>query len=179
MKVSARGQQRGRRRSFESPRRIVREGAPTLSCLRNLACAVLLVAPCMACAFTFSDGTTASCVVDGSVVPEVDVPQSAEVAAPTGETVRTATGYRINWNPYKLKSLPPEMRDFLFFHECAHARLPTRDEVAANCAGLQDMRAAGRAGVGVEARMAAFYGPGSKYWSDTLRCANPQSDAPK
>lgn len=144
-----------------------------------LVCAVVLGAPWNVGAFTLSDGTTAVCMADGKVVPETEVPASAELIAPTGETVRTADGFQINWNPYKQKSLPPQMRDYLFFHECAHARVPTKDEVAANCAGLQDMRAAGRAGVGVESRIAAFYGPGSQYWADTLKCANMPTVEPK
>jgi hypothetical protein len=90
----------------------------------------------------------------------------------TGRTVRVGSGYQIVWNAQKLAALPPVVHDYLFFHECAHARVPTTDEVEANCAGLKDMRAAGRAGVAVEARLAAFYGPNNGYWMNTLRCAN-------
>jgi hypothetical protein len=64
------------------------------------------------------------------------------------------------------------VHDYIFFHECAHARVPTVDEIQANCAGLVDMRAAGRAGPAVEARLAAFYGAGSGYWAGTLKCAD-------
>jgi hypothetical protein len=39
------------------------------------------------------------------------------------------------------------------------------------------MRAAGRAGVAVEARLAAFFGGTNGYWVNTLRCANAQAGA--
>jgi len=83
----------------------------------------------------------------------------------------TGSGYRITWNAKKLDSLPAEVHDFIFFHECAHASVPTRDELGANCVGLREMRAAGRAGFAVEAKLAAFYGPRSTYWENTLKCA--------
>jgi hypothetical protein len=40
------------------------------------------------------------------------------------------------------------------------------------------MRAAGRAGVAVETRLASFYGRGSEYWSMTVACANAGDDPP-
>lgn len=125
-----------------------------------------------AIAFTFSDGTSANCMARGELVPEYSPPPGTEVMNYTGRTVRVGSGYQIVWNAQKLAALPPVVHDYLFFHECAHARVPTTDEVEANCAGLKDMRAAGRAGVAVEARLAAFYGPNNGYWMNTLRCAN-------
>jgi hypothetical protein len=47
---------------------------------------------------------------------------------------------QINWNVQKLSSLPPAAHDFIYFHECAHAHVPTSDELLANCVGLVDMR---------------------------------------
>jgi hypothetical protein len=91
-----------------------------------------------------------------------------------GKTVKVGSGYQIVWNAQKLAGLPPEMHDLLFFHECAHAKVPTTDEVQANCVGLKDMRAAGRAGLAVEAKLAAFYGATNGYWVNTLRCANAE-----
>jgi hypothetical protein len=64
------------------------------------------------------------------------------------------------------------MHDFIFFHECAHASVPTQEELVANCEGLRAMRAAGRAGPAVEARLGAFYGRGNEYWRKTVACAN-------
>ena len=120
----------------------------------RVACVIAsLVVSVGAGAFTFADGTSARCVAGG-------------------KTVRMSSGFVIIWNAERLKALPPEVHDYLFFHECAHARVPTADELKANCAGLQDMRAAGRAGFAVESRLGAFYGPRSDYWTRTLKCAD-------
>jgi hypothetical protein len=125
-------------------------------------------------AFTFSDGTSATCVARGEPVPEYAPPPGTEVMNFTGKTIKVGSGYQIIWNAQKLAGLPPATHDMLFFHECAHAKVPTTDEVLANCVGLKDMRAAGRAGLAVEARLAAFYGATNGYWVNTLRCANAE-----
>ena len=139
----------------------------------RVACVILsLVASVGADAFTFADGAPASCVADGKIVKEVDAEPSQAGLYFTGKTVRISSGFLIIWNAERLKTLPPEVHDYLFFHECAHARVPTTDELNANCAGLQDMRAAGRAGFAVESRLGAFYGHGSDYWTRTLKCAD-------
>lgn len=118
------------------------------------------------------------CVVAGKRVPEIEVPADAR-AEFTGRAVSSASGYRILWNPARLQALPPVMRDFLFFHECAHAQIGTQEELAANCAGLKAMRAAGRAGLSVEAKLAAFYGATNPYWVQTLACADGDSTSKK
>ncbi|MEP6997902.1 MAG: hypothetical protein ABI900_09640, partial [Betaproteobacteria bacterium] len=128
-------------------------------------------------AFTFSDGTSATCMARGEVVPEYSPPPGSEVMNFTGRTVRVGSGYQIVWNAPKLAALPPEVHDLLFFHECAHATVPTTDEVRANCVGLKAMRAAGRAGLAIESRLAAFYGATNDYWVNTLRCANAPDPA--
>ena len=129
-------------------------------------------------AFTFSDGTSATCVARGETVPEYAPPPGTEVMNFTGKTVKVGSGYQIIWNAQKLAGLPPAIHDLLFFHECAHAKVPTTDEVQANCVGLKDMRAAGRAGLAVEAKLAAFYGATNGYWLNTLGCANAEPKPP-
>jgi hypothetical protein len=139
----------------------------------RVACVIAsLVASVAADAFTFADGKPASCVAGGKTVTEVDAEPSQAGLDFTGRTVRIPSGFVIIWNAERLKTLPPEVHDYIFFHECAHARVPTTDELQANCAGLQDMRASDRAGFAVESKLAAFYGPGSDYWIRTLKCAN-------
>jgi hypothetical protein len=112
------------------------------------------------------------CVAGGQAVPEIEANAGQGAVLFTGKTERTSSGFQIIWNSARLNALPPDVHDYIFFHECAHARVPTIDEIQANCAGLVDMRAAGRAGPAVEAKLAAFYGPGSAYWASTLKCAN-------
>ena len=133
-----------------------------------------------AAAFTFSDGTTLQCIARGGPVAEYDAPPDHPLVRRNHVAITEpdGAGYRITWNRARLASLPPEVHDFIFFHECAHASLPTRDEFVANCAGLKAMRAVGRAGFAVEARLAAFYGPGNLAWQKTVACANAGSNPP-
>lgn len=127
-----------------------------------------------AAAFVFSDGDTASCTAKGKPVTEVDGGAGSRVAAlnRVALTERSGDGYVIEWDNAKLSALPPPMHDFMFFHECAHATVPTQDEVTANCEGLRMMRAAGRAGFAIESKLGAFYGADNAYWARTLQCAN-------
>lgn len=139
-----------------------------------LVCSMALADSRLAGAFTFSDGTTMRCIAAGQPVEEYDAPPGHELVVRnhTGVVEANGSGYRIVWNPASLNRLPPDMHDFIFFHECAHASVPTRDELIANCVGLQVMRASGRAGFAVETRLGAFYGPSSEYWRQTVACAD-------
>jgi hypothetical protein len=138
------------------------------------AWSLVLLAAAPAAAFTFRDGTTMQCVVRGEVVVEVVPPAGDAFYAQsrTGHAVHSGDRYRILWNEARLKGLPDEVHDFIFFHECAHVRLETDNEAQANCAGLLDMRAAGRAGPAVEARIRALFGPGNAFWTETFACAD-------
>jgi hypothetical protein len=131
-------------------------------------------------AFTFADGATMRCIAAGQPIAEYDAPAGHRLLADNriGVVEHTGAGDRIAWNAAKLQSLPPEMHDFIFFHECAHASVPTQDELTANCFGLKAMRAAGRAGPAVEARLGAFYGRGSEFWRKTVACANGTEPVP-
>ncbi len=137
-------------------------------------------------AFTMSDGSIVTCrSYSGRQVDEV-IQSSFSAAFTTGGftgvTVTLPDGSaRITWDSGRLNALPREAHDYIYFHECAHAHVPTSDEVMANCAGLLDMRAAGRSSEEIEERLGAFhaglgfmgprYGNGADYWARTLRCA--------
>jgi hypothetical protein len=146
---------------------------------------VVLAPPTGACAFTFSDGIEEVCTTSDGMVRERYHPAD-DPTAPGGFIGFThfdpAAGWIVDWNVLMLSSAPSYVHDFVFFHECAHAKLRTFDEVKANCLGLIDMRAEGRAGKVIEARLAAYhkrlgdmgpeYGQGSVFWARTLACAN-------
>jgi hypothetical protein len=135
-----------------------------------LATCCLPIAP--ATAFTFSDGSTMTCYASGKTVAEVvAAPDDPVMAGRTGWARRDGDGWVIVWNAHRLKTLTPELHDFLFFHECAHASLPTDVEVEANCVGLVAMRASGRAGPAVESRLRALF-PNNEYWRQTFSCAD-------
>ena len=143
-----------------------------------LLCAAL-AAP-NAHAFTFRDGSTMERIVRGDAVEEVVPPPGDPFCSPprTGQAVRTGDRYRILWNEQRLRGLPDAVHDFIFFHECAHARLATDNELEANCAGLKDMRAAGRAGPAVEASIRAMFGPANAFWAETFACADRGDPGP-
>jgi len=145
--------------------------------LRLVACISLALMASEVAAFVFSDGTIAECTARGRAVIEIDGPPGSKVVllGRTGITEPVGSGYMIQWNAAKLEQLPPAIHDLIFFHECAHAQVPTTDELRANCAGLKAMRAAGRAGFAVESKLTAFYGPGSPYWAGTLKCADAEA----
>jgi hypothetical protein len=142
--------------------------------LQTVALFGMLLIASEAGAFTFSDGTTMRCIVGGAPIEEMIAPASHPVVSRgrIALTERAGASYRIIWNEKQLQALPREVHDFIFFHECAHASVPTQSEVMANCVGLQAMRTAGRGGFAIESRLAAFYGPDSAYWRQTLSCAN-------
>jgi hypothetical protein len=153
--------------------------------LASMACAAAIVLPASASAFTFSDGIEEQCTTsDGPVIERYH--PADDPAAPGGYIGYThrdpATGWVIDWNMLMLSSAPSYVHDFVFFHECAHAKTGTFDEVQANCLGLLAMRAEGRAGKAIEAKLALYhkrlgdmgpaYGQGSVFWARTEACAN-------
>jgi hypothetical protein len=151
----------------------------------GLAAVIGLTHPVDAAAFTFSDGTEALCMTDEGAVAERFHPADDPTgpAGYIGFTHRDAgSGWVIDWNMLMLSSVPADEHDFVFFHECAHAKSRSFDELQANCLGLLDMRAAGRAGKAVEARLAAYhrrlgymgpqYGLSRDFWARTVSCAN-------
>jgi hypothetical protein len=148
--------------------------------LRGIVVVLLSTMAAGAGAFTFTDGTIGTCTAAGRTVIEIGSPPGSAIhkLGYTGITSQAGSGYQITWNTEKLKTLPPVVHDFIFFHECAHARVPTTDELRANCEGLKDMRAAGRAGFAVESKLSAYFGVGSEYWAKTLKCANEDAAPP-
>ena len=110
----------------------------------------------------------------------------ARIAAPagdpvmrdrTGMTVARGQGLHDRVEPDASQRVAAGRPRLLFFHECAHARIPTTIELTANCGGLKDMRDAGRAGPAVEEKLAAYSAPGNAYWNDTVKCAQPAAGA--
>jgi hypothetical protein len=134
---------------------------------------LLAVATPVASAFTLADGTSITCVARGAAVRERDAAAGDPLMRDrVGMTAPDDSGYTITWNAAKLGALPPVVHDFIFFHECAHASIPTTVELLANCGGLKAMRKAGRAGVEVEDKLTAFFGAGNPYWDNTVKCAD-------
>jgi len=141
----------------------------------------MALAAASASAFELSDGSKATCTARDKTVREYAAPADDPIMRDrTGLTLPEKGGYVIGWNLAKLAKLPPVVRDFLFFHECAHARVPTTVELTANCEGLKAMRAAGRAGEKVEGDLAAYFNGNNAgaYWQQTVACANRPPNPP-
>jgi hypothetical protein len=141
--------------------------------------AALAAAP--SAGFELADGSKATCTARGKSVREYAAPADDPIMRDrTGLTLPDRNGYVIAWNEAKLAKLPPVVRDFLFFHECAHARVPTTVELTANCEGLKAMRDAGRAGAKVEADLAAYFNANNAgaYWQQTVACADRPPNPP-
>src|SRR5581483_9334026 len=117
--------------------------------------------PRSAHAFTFSDGSVVRCTAyNGRFVDETYLPPFAAQAnmGYTGVTLARPDGSTTTtWDTARLSALPPAVHDYIYFHECAHAHVPTSDELVANCVGLVDMRAAGRSSAAIEQQLAAFH----------------------
>jgi len=152
-----------------------------------LCCLMLISTQISAQTFRFRDGTTAQCTTPaGKIVQQIYLPAGSGMFMNMGFTGTTVTlpdgSARITWDTTKLNSLPDDAHDFIYYHECAHAHVPTSDELMANCVGLIDMRAAGRTSAAVEERLRQFhvglgfmgprYGFGPEYWARTIQCAD-------
>jgi hypothetical protein len=83
----------------------------------------------------------------------------------------------------------PLAADFVFFHECAHLRRQTRDEIEANCHALLEARAIGLVDAAAEKELETFHqrlgrlplrygGNGTRFWASTLACVeDPEAHA--
>ncbi len=147
-------------------------------------------------AFTLSAGQEISCKVH-TVNGEYSIPEQNRYAYGfAGFTDFDQSGL-----PYFIfdKSRFPQVDqssgilvDFLFYHECAHARFeshfkgPFESELGANCEGLRKMRIDGRITAAQEIEVGRFhananlyatlFGSGITFWQLTLSCAsNPPS----
>lgn len=155
--------------------------------------AVLLGGP--AHAFQRSDGETVSCEVD-SAGRTLNVPEEYVGNGPVG-TIHPALGgsaavvrrhangsARMVFDRFVMERIASRSllaHDLVFYHECAHIRLQTDDEVVANCEAVRHMRAIGylddegyaaltrwHDGMG---RVAPRYGgTGKVFWQRTEAC---------
>lgn len=83
----------------------------------------------------------------------------------------------------------PHMLDFIYYHECAHATDPTRDEIGANCEAFLELERLGLMNETLEAALARTHrkmlrlpsrygGSGAAFWDKTMACVNEQRHAP-
>lgn len=77
----------------------------------------------------------------------------------------------------------PHMLDFIFYHECAHATDPARDEIEANCEAYLELDKLGMMNDTLERALARSHrkmtrlpsrygGSGTAFWDKTMACVN-------
>ena len=82
-----------------------------------------------------------------------------------------------------IRANDPHMLDFIFYHECAHAADPSRDEIAANCEAYLELDKLGLMNESLERALAythrkmmrlpsRYGGSGAAFWDKTMACVN-------
>lgn len=157
-----------------------------------LAC---LCGPGLAVAFERSDGVQVFCEVERNgerrIVPEVwtghgekgerhpDLGGAAAVVRADTEGWPVIYFDRVTMRSFL--QTDPHMLDFIFYHECAHATGPERDEVEANCEAFLALEQLGMMDEQKAAAIAKTHrkwrrlptrygGSGSVFWEKTLAC---------
>lgn len=163
---------------------------PALLCVLQL---VVCTDPALA--FQRSDGETVTCVAGSTDAPVV-VAEEYQGNGPVG-TVHPALGgsaavvrrqpdgsQRIVFDRFVMERIASRSQlahDLVFYHECAHVRLQTNDEIEANCAAVRDMREAGYLDDEGYAALTAWHrdmgrvapkygGTGRVFWERTEAC---------
>ena len=82
-----------------------------------------------------------------------------------------------------MRESDPHMLDFIFYHECAHATDPTRDEIAANCEAYLELERLGMMTDSLQQALARTHrkmlrlpsrygGSGAAFWDKTMACVH-------
>ena len=148
-------------------------------------------------AFDRSDGVQVQCTVERNgerrIVPEIwlghgDAGDRHPELGGAAAVVRTdEQGWpEIYFDRVTFKSIrdnDPHMPDFIFYHECAHATDPARDEIEANCEAYLELDKLGMMNEGLERALARSHrkmlrlptrygGSGTAFWDKTMACVN-------
>ena len=166
-----------------------------------LALSCMMGAPFSGLAFERSDGITVHCEVtrgdESRIVREVwlghgDVGDRHPALGGAAAVVRPgADGWPvIFFDSVVFRAMlasDPHMSDFIFYHECAHAQDPKRDEIEANCEAYLELE---KLGVLTPERLDAlasthkkmlrlpsrYGGSGEIFWERTLSCVKSRRD---
>lgn len=89
-----------------------------------------------------------------------------------------------------MREKDPHMIDFIFYHECAHATDPSRDEIGANCDAYLELDRLGLMNETLERALAhshrkmtrlpsRYGGSGAVFWDKTMACVSEQRARPR
>lgn len=162
-----------------------------------LLCVVLITAASLAHAYERSDGKQVQCTVElngqSRTVAEVwlghgDAGDRHPELGGAAAVVRTdKDGWPvIFFDRVTIKTMrekDPHMLDFIFYHECAHATDPARDEISANCEAFLELDRLGLMNESLERALAhthrkmmrlpsRYGGSGTAFWDKTMACVN-------
>ena len=156
---------------------------------------LLLLAPLPVAAFERSDGEQVFCEVEHAG-RRVRVPEEYVGNGPVGTTHPALGGSaavvrrnrdgsaRMIFDRFVMQRIASRSRlaaDLVFYHECAHVRLQTDDEIEANCEAVREMRAVGYLDDEGYAALTAWHesmgrvaprygGTGRVFWQRTEAC---------
>jgi hypothetical protein len=151
----------------------------------------LFMLPGHATAFVLANGEQINCTVQTALGPYTVPEQSGFANGFAGFTSFGPNGLPIiTFDPSRIWPIAQQLPiavEFLFYHECAHARFGTRftspqqSELGANCEGLRKMRNDGKITPAQEMEVGQYhsinnvyanlFGNGAAYWQMTLACA--------
>lgn len=164
---------------------------------------VLTIAMQAAFAFERSDGMQTQCVVErhgeSRIVPEQWLghgdagDRHPELGGAAAVVRNDHDGWPvIYFDQVTIKEIrkdDPHMLDFIFYHECAHATDPGRDEIAANCEAFLELDRLGLMSQALERALAhthrkmrrlpsRYGGNGVAFWDKTMACVNARRSRP-
>ncbi len=162
-----------------------------------------LVSAGSAGAFERSDGKTVQCVIERNgeqrVVPEewLGHGESGDRHPALGGAAAVVRPDKDGWPviyfdyvTFKgIRENDPHMPDFIFYHECAHASDPERDEIGANCEAYLALERLGMMNEVMERALARSHrkmmrlpsrygGSGAAFWDKTLACVSERRTRP-
>lgn len=176
----------------------------TLSFARLLMALFLFASAACAQAFTLSDGTDTECPVkrEGRSGPAtikwVQYERLQDRDPELGKAVAVVRQAEDGWPVIYIDAVAHRrgrltnagLWDFVFFHECAHAREPALTEIQANCEAYLEMERRGlmnpirfkdieAAHLQILNLPAEYGGNGIEFWRRTLECVQSSSGARK
>ena len=171
--------------------------------LTTVLLTLLLVSSPFARAFDRTDGTRVRCEIERNGERRV-VPEEWLGHGDTGDRHPALGGAAAVVRPDKdgwpviyfdhvtvkgIREKDPHMLDFIFYHECAHATDPARDEIEANCEAYLELDRLGLMNETLDRALAhthrkmmrlpsRYGGSGAVFWDKTMACVSERRARP-
>ncbi len=173
--------------------------------MRGMAALLVLLASAMTAAHAFerTDGTRVQCETERNgerrIVPEIwlghggDGDRHPALGGAAAVVRPDKDGWPViyfdNVTIKSMREKDPHMLDFIFYHECAHATDPTRDEIDANCEAYLELDRLGLMNESLDRALAhthrkmmrlpsRYGGSGAAFWDKTMACVSERRERP-